>query len=93
MTMRGIPGAGSSTVSWDGGDETGDYDPVTDTGGQDRYAAAGDRRDIPAGAGFGSYIDEAGYEQPGRQRDTAEAGYEQPGRPAVRRRRKLRQRR
>ncbi len=64
-------------LSWAGGDETGDYDPVTEDGGRDRYAAAGHRH--PGDQGYGSYIDEAGYEQSGHREYAGDAGYDQAG--------------
>ncbi len=55
--------------SWSDGDETGSYDPLTDTGDHQQY---------PAGQGFGSYIDEAGYQESGRREY---AGQARPGQP------------
>jgi quinol monooxygenase YgiN len=51
--------------SWAGGDENGDYDPLTDGGGRSRYDAVGDRGQYSGDQGYGSYVDEAGYEQSG----------------------------
>jgi quinol monooxygenase YgiN len=76
---EGDTGSWRPRRSWSGGDETGDYDPLTDAGGRGRYAAAGDHRQYPAEQGFGSYIDEAGYQQSGRREHAADADYEQPG--------------
>ncbi len=59
--------------SWAGGDETGDYEPLTAAGGG-RYAADSGQARYPGDQGYGSYIDDAGYEQPGRREYADEAG-------------------
>jgi quinol monooxygenase YgiN len=75
---EGDTGSWRPRRSWSSGDETGDYDPLTDADGRGRYAAVGDHRQYPEEQGFGSYIDEAGYQQSGRRERAADADYEQP---------------
>jgi quinol monooxygenase YgiN len=60
--------------SWAGGDETGDYDPLTSAGGG-RYAADSDQVRYAGDQGYGDYVDDAGYEQPGRRAYADDAGY------------------
>src|SRR6266700_6508343 len=59
--------------SWAGGDETGDYESLTAAGGG-RYAADSDQARYPGDQGYGGYLDDAGYEQPGRREYADEAG-------------------
>ena len=60
--------------SW-AGDETGDYDPLTDAGGRGRYAANGSYQRY---AGDQAYGDDTGYEQGGYRQYADDRGYGGP---------------
>jgi quinol monooxygenase YgiN len=60
--------------SW-AGDETGDYDPLTDAGGRGRYAANGSYQRYAGDQGYG---DDTGYEQDGYRQYADDRGYGGP---------------
>ena len=60
--------------SW-AGDETGDYDPLTDAGGRGRYAANGSYQRYAGDQGYG---DDTGFEQGGYRQYADDRGYGGP---------------